>query len=358
MFDLEVVLSLFDGASMGQEALKRAGITYRQYLASEIDKPAMRVAMRNHPYTTQLGDIRNLKGENLPPIDLLMGGSPCQGFSYANTSKDKKKLAFDHPQSQLFFEFIRLVEETKPTFVFLENVRMKTEWRDEITNILSEVRGYRIEPVLWDSALVSAQRRLRNYWTDIPGFVIPEDRGILLKDVLEDEVDFKLYAGKELQDGYEGGNQLNPNYRSQANTIHRDKSATLCAGTHGYANGYVEQDLTLSDKRQETIKKNLGNKLDKEHLVIGSSQKNAYIGTDKCSTLTSSMGTGGGNTPMIKVDLPETKDASDYSPVKKKNYVQFDKSGKGFNSQQDRYFFRDNKSGTVSTKGNGNVEVK
>ena len=297
MFDLEVVLSLFDGASMGQEALKRAGITYRQYLASEIDKPAMRVAMRNHPYTTQLGDIRNLKGENLPPIDLLMGGSPCQGFSYANTSKDKKKLAFDHPQSQLFFEFIRLVEETKPTYVFLENVRMKTEWRDEITNILSEVRGYRIEPVLWDSALVSAQRRLRNYWTDIPGFVIPEDKGILLKDVLEDEVDFKLYAGKELQDGYEGGNQLNPNYRSQANTIHRDKSATLCAGTHGYANGYVEQEL------------------------------------------------------------PETKDCSEYSPVKKKNYVQFDKSGKGFNSQQDRYFFRDNKSGTVSTKGNGNVEV-
>ena len=91
MFDLEVVLSLFDGAGMGQEALKRAGITYRQYLASEIDKPAMRVAMRNHPWTTQLGDIRNLKGENLPPISLLMGGSPCQGFSYANTSKDKKK---------------------------------------------------------------------------------------------------------------------------------------------------------------------------------------------------------------------------------------------------------------------------
>ena len=89
MFDLEVVLSLFDGAGMGQEALKRAGITYRQYLASEIDKPAMRVAMRNHPYTTQLGDIRELKGENLPPISLLMGGSPCQGFSYANTSKDR-----------------------------------------------------------------------------------------------------------------------------------------------------------------------------------------------------------------------------------------------------------------------------
>jgi len=279
MFDLEVVLSLFDGASMGQEALKRAGITYRQYLASEIDKPAMRVAMRNHPWTTQLGDIRNLKGENLPPIDLLMGGSPCQGFSYANTSKDKKKLAFDHPQSQLFFEFIRLVEETKPTFVFLENVRMKTEWRDEITNILSEVRGYRIEPVLWDSALVSAQRRLRNYWTDIPGFVIPEDRSILLKDILED------------------------------GDVETDKAATIKASYYKSSKANFER-------------------------------KDGFHATG------------------VITNLPETKDCSEYSPVKKKNYVQFDKSGKGFNSQQDRYFFRDNKSGTVSTKGNGNVEVK
>lgn len=296
-YDLEVVLSLFDGASMGQEALKRSGITYRQYLASEIDKPAMRVAMRNHPYTVQLGDIRNLKGETLPPIDLLMGGSPCQGFSYANTSKDKKKLAFDHPQSQLFFEFIRLVEETKPTFVFLENVRMKTEWRDEITNILSEVRGYRIEPVLWDSALVSAQRRLRNYWTDIPGFVIPEDRGILLKDILEDTpIDKELapYMSGE----FDGVSRLD---KGIFNFTYKDKAVAQTGGA-GHGN------KILIDKKP--------------------------------------------------LDLPKTKDASNYNPVKKKNYVQFDKSGKGFNSQQDRYFFRDNKSGTVSTKGNGNVEVK
>ena len=279
MFDLEVVLSLFDGAGMGQEALKRAGITYRQYLASEIDKPAMRVAMRNHPYTTQLGDIRELKGENLPPISLLMGGSPCQGFSYANTSKDKKKLAFDHPQSQLFFEFIRLLEETKPDFVFLENVRMKGEWRDEITNIISEVRGYRIEPVLWNSALVSAQTRWRNYWTDIPNFVIPEDRGILLHQILED------------------------------GDVDTNKAATIKASYYKSSKANFER----SD---------------------------------------------GFHATGVITNLPETKDASEYSPVKKKNYVQFDKSGKGFNSQQDRYFFRDNKSGTVSTKGNGNVEVK
>ena len=279
MFDLEVVLSLFDGAGMGQEALKRAGITYRQYLASEIDKPAMRVAMRNHPWTTQLGDIRNLKGENLPPISLLMGGSPCQGFSYANTSKDKKKLAFDHPQSQLFFEFIRLMEETKPDFVFLENVRMKTEWRDEITNIISEVRGYRIEPVLWNSALVSAQTRLRNYWTDIPGFVIPQDRGILLKHILED------------------------------GDVETDKAATIKAS-------------------------------------YGKSSKANFERSD------------GFHATGVITNLPETKDVSEYNPVRKKNYVQFDKSGKGFNSQQDRYFFRENKSGTVSTKGNGNVEIK
>ena len=298
MFDLDVVLSLFDGAGMGQEALKRSGLTYRVYLASEIDKPAMRVAMRNHPQTIQLGDITQLKSEFLPqPISLLMGGSPCQGFSVANTSNDKKKLAFNHPQSKLFFEFIRILDETKPDFVFLENVRMKAEYRDIITDMISEVRGYRVEPVLWDSALVSAQRRLRNYWTDIPGFVIPEDRGILLKDILEDT----------------------------------------------------------------PIDKELAPYMSGEFDGVSRLDKSIFNFTDKDKAVAQTGGAGHGNKILIDkkpLDLPETKDCSEYSPVKKKNYVQFDKSGKGYNSQQDRYFYRDNKSGTIGTKGNANIEAK
>ena len=306
------VLSLFDGMSCGQIALDKLGIKPTNYFASEIDKFAIQVAKKNFPNTIHLGDVTKLQtsGDHLldefecgHKIDLLIGGSPCQGFSYANTSKDKKKLAFDHPQSQLFFEFIRLVEETKPTFVFLENVRMKTEWRDEITNILSEVRGYRIEPVLWDSALVSAQRRLRNYWTDIPGFVIPEDRGILLKDVLEDEVD-------------------------ESNLLSNKAKAYMDRTVKGGRNHWDFKHHSESDN-------------DKSQTVVANFHKGVPY-----------------NVLIDKRELPETKDCSEYSPVKKKNYVQFDKSGKGFNSQQDRYFFRDNKSGTVSTKGNGNVEVK
>jgi len=277
-FDLEVVLSLFDGAGMGQEALKRAGLTYRVYLASEIDKPAMRVAMRNHPQTIQIGDITQIQSEFLPQkINLLMAGSPCQGFSFANTST--KKLAFDHPQSKLFFEFIRILDETKPDFVFLENVRMKTEWRDMITDMISEVRGYRIEPVLWDSSWVSGQKRIRNYWTDIPGFVIPEDRGILLKDILED------------------------------GDVETDKAATIKASYYKSSKANFER-------------------------------------------------TDGFHATGVITNLPETKDASKYSPVKGKNYVQFDKSGKGFKSQQDRYFYRNNKAGTIGTKGHANIEVK
>lgn len=166
------ILSLFDGISCGQIALNRAGISYDNYFASEIDKHAIKVAQKNYPSTKQLGDITQIRGSDLPPIFLLLGGSPCQGFSFAG-----KMLNFDDPRSKLYFEYVRLLEECKPTYFLMENVKMKKECQDIITSSL------KVEPIMINSSLVSAQSRKRLYWTNIPT-KIPEDKGITLSDVI------------------------------------------------------------------------------------------------------------------------------------------------------------------------------
>lgn len=168
------VLSLFDGMSCGQIALNRVGIEYDNYFASEIDKHAIKVTQTNYPKTIQLGDVTKVKAEDLPKIDLLIGGSPCQGFSFAG-----KGLNFEDPRSKLFFEFVRLKNETQPKYWMLENVKMKAEHQ----NIISEILG--VNPILINSELVSAQSRERLFWTNIPITDMPTDKGILLKDIIE-----------------------------------------------------------------------------------------------------------------------------------------------------------------------------
>ena len=167
------VLSCFDGMSCGQIALNKVGIDYSAYYASEIDKYAIQVTQANYPDTVQLGDIKSVDPLALPKIDLLIGGSPCQGFSFAG-----KQLNFEDPRSKLFFDFVRLKETLEPKYFLLENVRMSKESQD----IISKYMG--CEPVAINSALVSAQSRQRLYWTNIP-FTMPEDKGIVLGDILE-----------------------------------------------------------------------------------------------------------------------------------------------------------------------------
>ena len=185
------VLSLFDGMSCGQLALNKLGIKVDKYYASEIDKYAIQVTQANFPETIQVGDVCNLKAEDYQDIDLILAGSPCQGFSFAG-----KQLAFDDPRSALFFEFIRLLKEIKPKYFLLENVKMKKEFLEVITDQVSacypefqgkDLFGGRIEPILINSALVSAQSRQRYYWTNIPNVEQPEDLGIVLRDILEDD---------------------------------------------------------------------------------------------------------------------------------------------------------------------------
>lgn len=166
------VLSLFDGVSCGQVALERANVPVDTYYASEIDKYAIQITQKNYPNTIQLGDVSKLK--DIKDIDLLIGGSPCQGFSKAG-----KQLNFDDPRSRLFFEYVRLLNEINPKYFLLENVAMKKEYRD----IISQYLG--VEPIMINSDLVSAQHRNRLYWTNIPRVTIPEDKHILLEDIIE-----------------------------------------------------------------------------------------------------------------------------------------------------------------------------
>ena len=171
------VLSLFDGMSCGQIALNRAGIKYDTYFASEIDKYAIEVAKANYPHTIHVGDVTQIGRPSSDNIDLLMGGSPCQGFSVAG-----KQLDFDDPRSKLFFEFVRLKDELKPKYFLMENVPMKQESQDIITRYLG------VKPVTINSSLFSAQNRKRLYWTNIPFDIPTEDKGIVLQDILEDGI--------------------------------------------------------------------------------------------------------------------------------------------------------------------------
>lgn len=176
------ILSLFDGISCGQLALKQNGIKYNNYFASEIDSHAIKVTQSNYSTTIQLGDITKLKGNNLPTIDLLIGGSPCQGFSFSGT-----QLNFNHPKSKLFFDYVRVLNECNPTYFLLENVNMKSTYKDIITNIL------KVEPIQINSNLVSAQNRKRLYWTNIPNIAQPRNTDIKLQDILESNVDKSYY---------------------------------------------------------------------------------------------------------------------------------------------------------------------
>lgn len=167
------VLSLFDGISCGQEALKRAGIKVDNYFASEIDKHAIKIAMKNYPNTIQLGDVTKINSKDLPKIDMLIGGSPCQGFSFAG-----KQLNFNDDRSKLFFEYVRLNNELQPKWFLLENVPMKKQYERVITNQL------KIAPVEINSKLVSAQNRKRLYWTNIPVRGLPTDKNIMFNKYL------------------------------------------------------------------------------------------------------------------------------------------------------------------------------
>lgn len=171
------VLSLFDGISCGMVALKKCGFDIESYDAYEIDKSAITISRKNYPEIKQHGSVVDADFTQYKGYDLLIGGSPCQGFSFAG-----ERLNFEDPQSKLFFEFVRALKEVEPKYFLLENVKMPKRFETIITEYLG------VEPILINSNLVSAQNRQRLYWTNIPNVDLPEDRGILLKDIIDPDL--------------------------------------------------------------------------------------------------------------------------------------------------------------------------
>jgi len=178
------VLSLFDGMSCGQIALERAGIIVSKYLASEIYEPAIKITLKNYPNTLHIGDVKKVKGEELPEIDLLIGGTPCRNLSRTVINNPKHNQGLDGKHSNLFYEYVRLLQETKPKHFLVENVEsMKNSDRDIITETLG------VEPLMINSSLVSAQDRKRYYWTNIPISNLPKDRELFLEDIIQEAVE-------------------------------------------------------------------------------------------------------------------------------------------------------------------------
>lgn len=266
------VLSLFDGMSCGQIALNKAGIKYDNYYASEIDKYAIQVTKDNFPNTVHLGDVTKIDFKTLPKIDLLIGGSPCQGFSFAG-----KQLNFNDPRSALFFEYVRALKELKPKWFLLENVRMKKEFKD----VISEHLG--IKPVKIESSDFSAQKRTRLYWTNIS---ISEytDKGIVLSDIIEHGlvdrdksycIDANYFKGTNLEQYlakkrrqvvFEKSNKpirLGALSKSMGTRVYHESGKSICISAQGggwgaktglYHDDYCIRKLTpLECKRLQTV---------------------------------------------------------------------------------------------------------
>lgn len=242
------VLSLFDGMSCGRIALERAGIKVYKYYASELDKYAIKVTQANWPETIQLGDVTKWREWDIDwsSIDLLIGGSPCQGFSFAG-----KQLAFDDPRSKLFFVYVDILNHIKSVNqgikFLLENVKMKKEYLDVISDYLS------VEPVFINSALVSAQNRQRYYWANWD-FGQPGDKGIMLVDILESGVvdrdkswciDANYFKGGNLKSYFEKHRRQLVMYQP-CRASERGRRLTVCGTRRDDKNGHVVRGYECS----------------------------------------------------------------------------------------------------------------
>lgn len=199
-------------------ALELAGIEVSSYYASEIDRHAIKITQANYPKTKQLGNVLDVKG--IKDIDLLMGGSPCQGFSV-----NGKKLNFEDERSKLLFEYIRIRDETNPKYWLLENVATMSQ---QVKHMIDEFVG--VEGVVINSNLFSAQNRKRLYWTNIPLFIPSEISELTIKDIVENEVDKKHYLSNEKiskqcinQSCTDGVITLNPKMHSGQQTYQQDR---------------------------------------------------------------------------------------------------------------------------------------
>ena len=297
-----------------------------KYYSSEIDKYAIKITQSNHPETIQMGDIKLVSGKWLSKIDLLIGGSPCQGFSFSG-----KQLNFKDERSALFFEFVRILKKCKPKYFLLENVKMKKEYQDIISKYLG------VEPIEINSSLVSAQNRKRLYWTNIPGIKQPGNKGILLKDIVHENTDLSIESNSWIEWWKKNAEfQLKKKYSS----LDGDKAITMTARQYASWNGnfifeklneyVVSFDKTLKILDKEVEKGKVG------YFRKDSQANRVYYIHDKAITLCGEA--GGGAAKMGQYLFGHTKK----------------------NSQGDRVYTENEKAPTINassggTAGRGNL---
>lgn len=283
------ILSLFGGIECWRVALDRFWIPVDKYFSSEIDPYAIKVTQANYPDIFHIGSVTDvsykdwvLKSQNISAfdrIDLLIGGSPCQDLSIAKAWGK----GLDGEKSGLFFEFVRILDEVKPKYFLLENVAsMKKADRDKISEVLG------IEPILINSSLVSAQNRKRLYWTNIPWVTQPEDKWILLRDILED-----------IPTTNESWRKLEDKYLKDEIRVKFDKKRDEILGIYQKPRGKNNGGLVQNGDKSPTI--NASRFQDNNFVLWQFRRTNLRIHSDqeKCCTLTSNMGTGGNNVPVL-----------------------------------------------------------
>jgi DNA (cytosine-5)-methyltransferase 3A len=243
MLKINNVLSCFDGASCAQMALNHAGIPFKKYFASEINLDSISITQKNYPKTIQIGSVMDIKAKDLPKIDAIFAGSPCTDLSRAGKQLGMatlcgikvtnlkqylklKKEGKEFTQSCLFWEFIRLVKELKPKYFFLENTKMNKLWLYLITKELG------VEPVMINSSLLSAQNRERYYWTNLPGFVYPKDKGITFDQIVPGA----------LSCGWRGRKFKNTDEKYTRVLTHRNDGKANCVVTSPSSTNLYEKD--------------------------------------------------------------------------------------------------------------------
>ena len=289
------VLSLFDGISCGRLALERAGILVEKYYASEIDKYAIAVAQKNYPDTIQIGDINTVHFTDFMDVDLIIGGSPCQDLSIAKQNREGLRGA----RSGLFWRYVDALATIRPKYFLLENVAsMRNEDRDAITATLKKIYP-ETECIMINSALVSAQQRKRYYWTNWH-VEQPQDKGILLKDILE--------SGQVIRDGKSHAVISSVGRTTEREYFKKNQGelvAVPCAMR-------TREDELGKFKRLETKDDDKANSLtsvqtdsmvavniDNYFRKYGTKGKIMSADTEKTQCLTASMGCGGENNPLV-----------------------------------------------------------
>lgn len=259
------VVSLFDGISCAYEALKRVNINVESYKAFEIDKYAVAISKKNHPTAEHYGDVRELK-EKIE-CDLLIGGSPCQDLSVAKINRK----GLQGERSSLFWEYVRIKKLLEPKWFILENVAsMPQKDKDIITKEMG------IEPVMFCASLVSAQKRKRLFWTNIP-FTLPVDRGITLRDIIQEEVDKKYYIKKSQEEMEKLSN-------GQANRIYSIEGKSVCLSANGGGSG-AKTGLYLVSMIGRRIDEN-GKRCDNDSNIKRAQRVALKKDQDKVGTLT------------------------------------------------------------------------